>query len=243
MTPIYAVGDIHGQRAMLDTALERIEQDGGSDARVVFLGDYVDRGPDSKGVIDVLSAGLDDGRNWVCLKGNHDRMFEWFMQDEPRHDPHLLVGYHWFHERIGGIETMASYGVTWSEHTRLQAVHANAQDAVPPEHLSFLQNLHTSHEEAGHLFVHAGLRPGIPLHDQTEEDFLWIRGEFHDAPTNFPFLVVHGHTPVERATHYGTRVNLDTGAGYGNPLTIACFEGDACFTLTSDGRQRLAPVG
>jgi len=110
--PIYAIGDIHGQLALLKDVLDRIERDGGPEARIVFLGDYVDRGPDSCGVIDLLSRGLANGRDWICLKGNHDHLFEWFIAPPvPRQDPHLLIGYHWFHERIGGIETAASYGI------------------------------------------------------------------------------------------------------------------------------------
>jgi serine/threonine protein phosphatase 1 len=238
---IYAVGDIHGQLGMLELALARIEADGGADARVVFLGDYVDRGPDSAGVIDRLVKGIEAGRDWICLKGNHDRMFEWFMLPEPRHDPHLLIGYHWFHEKIGGIETMGSYGVSWPELTRLYKVRALAQEAVPQSHVDFLQNLKTYHKEDGLLFVHAGIRPGVPLDKQTEEDLLWIRKEFHIEPIKHPWLIVHGHTPVKSATHYGNRVNLDSGAGYGKPLSVAVFEQDACFLLTSEGREPLLP--
>ena len=98
---IYAVGDIHGQREMLDAALKRIDNDGGGDARIVFLGDYVDRGPDSAGVIGRLADGLAGGRNWVCLKGNHDRLFEWFVAPpKPRNDPHLIIGYDWTHPAL-----------------------------------------------------------------------------------------------------------------------------------------------
>ena len=93
--PIYAIGDIHGQLAMLENALLRIEADGGPDARIVFLGDYCDRGPDSHGVIDRLARGQAEGRNWVCIKGNHDRMFSMFLEDHPRTDDRLLVLSRW----------------------------------------------------------------------------------------------------------------------------------------------------
>ena len=108
---IYAIGDIHGQLAMLEDALRRIEADGGPDARIVFLGDYTDRGPNSRGVIERLAQGKAEARNWVFLMGNHDRMFSMFLADYPRNDDRLLVGYHWLHPRIGGIETLASYGI------------------------------------------------------------------------------------------------------------------------------------
>ena len=238
---IYAVGDIHGQLDMLDSALARIEQDGGPDAKIVFLGDYTDRGPDSKGVIERLLQGKDEGRNWVLLKGNHDRMFEWFMQDPPRHDHHMLVGYHWLHDRLGGLDTLASYGVTFPERTRLKDVHDMAREAVPDTHVEFLRSLVLTHETDDLFFAHAGIRPGVPLADQDEEDLVWIRKSFHKAVAPHPKLIVHGHTPVEQATHYGNRINLDSGAGYGHPLSAAVFEGSACFLLTDEGRQSLGP--
>ena len=169
-SPIYAVGDIHGQSAMLDRALELIEADGGPDAQIVFVGDYTDRGQDSIGVLDRLIEGQANGRPWITLKGNHDRMFEWFMQDTPRHDPHMLVGYHWFHERIGGIETMASYGVFLPDRIRLEDLHAMAKDLVPQEHVDFLRNLRLSYQTDELFFVHAGIRPGVALGDQSEND-------------------------------------------------------------------------
>lgn len=239
--PIYAVGDIHGQLGMLEDALARIDADGGANAQVVFLGDYVDRGPDSKGVIDTLIAGRDAGRNWVTLKGNHDRMFQWFMEDIPRHDPYMLIGLHWFHDRIGGVQTLASYGVTFDPDTRLKDVHARSKQAVPQSHVSFLNALPVMHQSGDLLFVHAGIRPGVPLADQAEEDLIWIRQSFHNYTGPHPKLVVHGHTPVDHATHYGNRVNLDTGAGYNFPLSAAVFEGTDCWLLTETGRVPLRP--
>lgn len=239
--PIYAVGDIHGQLGMLDDALARIEADGGAGAQVVFLGDYVDRGPDSAGVIARLADGIDAGRDWVCLLGNHDRMFRWFMADPPRTDPYLMVGWDWFHPRLGGADTLASYGARPMENERVFRLHRRARAAVPERHLAFLDGLQTRHERDGVLFVHAGIRPGVPLEAQTEEDLIWIRDEFHDHAGPYPWLVVHGHTPVAQATHYGNRINLDTGAGYGNPLSVAVFEGRDAFLLTPQGRVALVP--
>lgn len=239
--PIYAIGDIHGQNAMLHDALALVERDGGRDATLVFLGDYVDRGPDSRGVLDTLLTGLAAGRNWVCLKGNHDRMFEWYLETPPRHDPHLLVGYHWFHDRIGGRETAASYGSLDPERRRMTEVAAEMRSLVPPAHTDFLRGLPLIHHAGDLAFVHAGIRPGIPLHAQEEMDLLWIRQEFHADPSPHPALIVHGHTPVAEATHYGNRVNLDTGAGYGQPLSVAVFEAGEVWRLTDKGRQRLTP--
>ncbi|MEL0436551.1 metallophosphoesterase family protein [Phycobacter sp. K97] len=240
--PIYAIGDIHGQREMLEEALDLIAADGGPEARVVFLGDYVDRGPDCRGVLDLLIDGQAAGKNWTCLMGNHDRMFSMFMEDYPRNDARLLVGYHWLHDKIGGVETLASYGVGVPEGARIHEVHAEARAAVPEHHRAFLEGLPSHCEEEALLFVHAGIRPGVPLSQQSEDDKIWIRQEFLNDPRQHPWLVVHGHTHVPAAEHRGNRVNLDSGAGFGRPLTAAVFEGGRCWKLTPGERKRLRPA-
>lgn len=239
--PIYAIGDLHGQTAEMDRALALIEQDGGPDAQIVFLGDYVDRGPDSRGVLDRLIVGRDAGRNWVTLLGNHDRMFAWFLEDVPRHDPHLLVGYHWLHDRLGGTETLKSYGVEFEDRTRLEDVHRAARAAVPLAHRIFLRDLSLMHQTRDLAFVHAGIRPSVPLGEQAENDLVWIRQTFHSCETSHPKLIVHGHTVVDHPTHYGNRVNLDSGAGYGRETGVAVFEGRSCWLLTDKGRTQLRP--
>ncbi len=238
---IYAIGDIHGQLGMLETALARIEVDGGSDAPVVFLGDYTDRGPDSRGVIDLLIKGMAEGRNWIPILGNHDRMFSMFMEDFPRTDPQLAVGLSWLHKRIGGLQTLASYGVEISEPLLTHIVHGQARENVPQSHLDFLASLPSHHEVDELLFVHAGIRPGIALADQTEDDKIWIRQEFLQYPAPHSHLVVHGHTPEKQAVHMGNRINLDSGAGYGQPLSTAVFEGTTVWNLTVMGRKPLVP--
>ncbi len=238
---IYAIGDIHGQLEMLENALHLIEQDGGRDARIVFLGDYVDRGPDCRGVLDLLVAGQKAGRNWVFLLGHHDRMFARFMHDGSTAEAKLRIGEHWLHARLGGTETLASYGVTYTEEERVYKILDRARAAVPSDHVDFLNRLVTYHHQDEVLFVHAGIRPGVSLADQTEEDLIWIRGEFLDDPRPHPWLVVHGHTPAEQAEHRGNRINLDGGAGMGRPLVPAVFEGRDCWLLTNDGRVPLIP--
>ena len=238
--PIYAIGDIHGQKAELDRVLALIEADGGPDAHVVFLGDYADRGPDSRGVLNALVAGQDAGRNWTFLKGNHDRMFEWFMGRPMLHDPYMMVELYWLHPRLGGDTTLASYGVDAGPRRREKDVQDDARAAIPSTHISFLKQLKLSHIVGDLMFVHAGIRPNVPLDKQEEEDLLWIRGEFHDHTDPHPKVIVHGHTPIDTAKHYGNRVNLDTGAGYGAPLTAAVFEGTDAWLLTETGRVALA---
>ncbi len=241
--PIYAIGDIHGQLHMLEDALARIEKDGGHDAQVVFIGDYTDRGAHSREVLDLLVKGQSEGRNWTFLRGNHDQMCAMFLEDYPRNDARLLVGYHWLHPRIGGVETLNSYGVKVSEGDRIYQVHAQAKAAVPQAHIDFLAGLLPYYLRNNVLFVHAGIQPGIPLHRQDPDDLIWIRDEFLDCPDPHPWLVVHGHTHVANPEHHGNRVNIDTGAGYGKPLTVAVFEGSKCWLLHDEGRKPLTYIG
>ena len=240
--PVYAIGDIHGQLAELHRVMNLIEQDGGKDAKIVFLGDYTDRGPDSRCVIDLLIEGKNSGRNWTFIKGNHDHMFELFMQSPPQHDPYLVTERYWLHPRLGGNTTLASYGVTSAPRARLIDTHTEALAAVPETHVDFLKSLVLFHEHEDLFLCHAGIRPEVPLDAQALEDLIWIRQEFHDYTDPHPKLIVHGHTPVDEATHYGNRVNLDSGQGSGKPLTAAVFEGGKVWALSADGRKELNPA-
>ncbi len=241
MTPIYSIGDIHGQLDMLKQALARIEHDGGRDAQIVFLGDLVDRGPDSAGVIALLEKGAAAGRNWTILRGNHDRMFSYFLEGLPRPDPQILLGMDWFSKRIGGRSTLASYGIETDEASRYYQIHTLARQAIPAAHVEFMASLPAYHEHGELLFVHAGIRPCVPLQEQTEDDLCWIRQTFLQYRDPHPWLVVHGHTPGSEPVHFGNRVNLDAGAGYGRPLTTAVFEGRDVWTLQDKGRVPLLP--
>ena len=238
---IYVIGDIHGQLEKLEDAIGKIECDGGSGERVVFLGDYVDRGPDSRGVIDYLMRGIASGENWVCITGNHDEMFSMFMEEQPRTPERISSHYHWLHDIIGGKETLGSYGVSLDDIDGKPDFHTEARALVPRTHIDFIDSLPYSHQQGDLLFVHAGIRPGVPVEQQEDEDLLWIRQEFLQDTRTHPMLVVHGHTPVNVATNYGNRVNLDTGAGYGNQLTTAVFEGTDCWVLTDSGRLAMLP--
>ncbi len=244
--PIYAIGDIHGHRDKLEQVHALIADDrareGLADAKVVHVGDLCDRGPDTRGVIDFLMAGQARGEPWLVLKGNHDRMMEMFLEDYPRQDSYLMMGWDWFHEGIGGIETLTSYGIEPGEKERIFEFHARARDAVPEAHRAFVAGLLTSFETDEQIFVHAGIRPGIPLAEQSETDLLWIRHEFHDDKRDHGKLVVHGHTPIKAVIHYGNRVNLDTGAGYGKAVSAVVIEGRDVWLLTDQGRVRIAPT-
>lgn len=241
----YAIGDIHGHLDKLQALHQLIATDRAAcddqEAPIVHIGDLVDRGPDSKGVVNWLMRGVAKGENWVVLKGNHDRMFRGFMDDPDYHDPRLRRDLDWLHERLGGADTLKSYGVTGAGERLLHDLHADASVAMPESHLQFLEGLQTYFLRGDCLFVHAGVRPGVDLHEQTEDDLLWIRDDFLNDTRDHGALVVHGHTPIEAVTHYGNRLNIDTGAGYGRAMAAVVIEGTDAFLLTDKGRLPVRP--
>lgn len=239
----YAIGDIHGQLSLLKSAHELIARDMeryGS-APVIHLGDLEDRGPASAGVIDYLMQGQQRGEDWLVLKGNHDRLFTRFMQDPWWTDPFLSQPLNWLHPRVGGAETMRSYGVQKAADRPVEAVHRDALAAVDPAHLAWLEALPLSHQRGEVFFVHAGIRPGIALADQAEDDLLWIRKAFLEDSSDHGRLIVHGHTAIETPAHFGNRVNIDSSAGYGGPVSAIVIEGSDVSELTPEGRRPLLP--
>jgi len=203
----YAIGDIHGRLDLLDKAQGAIAAHAGKAARqVICLGDYVDRGPDSKGVIETLMERA-AAASWICLKGNHEDM----MIEALRGRGGLR---HWMFN--GGGETLQSYG---------------GAAGVPAAHLDWLEALPLFHRDAHRLFVHAGVAPGVALEDQDPEAFLWIRDAFLAAPAEtLPRHVVHGHTPqwrgkpdLARPELLAHRTNLDTGAVWTGILSVGVF--------------------
>ena len=243
---IYAIGDIHGQLEMLRDIHALIATDraanGDTAAEVVHVGDLTDRGPQSRGVIGYLIEGIARGEPWVVLKGNHDRMFEGFLGDPDYHDPGLRADLYWTHPRLGGDTTLASYDVPGAGERMLFDLHDDAIRNVPESHRAFLRTLPVMHRAPGVVLVHAGIRPGVAFEDQTENDLLWIRTGFLDDPRDHGALVVHGHTPVETVTHYGNRLNIDTGAGYGRALSAVVIEAGVVWQLTPAGRVPVAPA-
>lgn len=216
---IYAIGDVHGRADMLDELLYDIEKDAGSldAAQLIFLGDYVDRGDDSRGVIERLIKLQSEHDDAVFLKGNHEELLLDFLE-EPEDLGHWLD---W-----GGEETLESYGIS----TVGQPKPTLAEQwfaLAPKSHFEFLNSLKIHHIEGDFLFVHAGLRPGAPLDDQTEADMLWIRKRFHNASADErpDYVVVHGHTPTNKPVDAGWRIGVDTGAVYGGLLTAVVLEG------------------
>ncbi|MGB4826814.1 MAG: metallophosphoesterase [Paracoccaceae bacterium] len=239
----YAIGDIHGHIGLLRHVHDLIADDMArhGPAPVVHVGDLVDRGPDSRGVIDHLMRGIAEGCDWVVLKGNHDRMFSRFLDDPHDPEPGLRSDLSWLHPRLGGAETLASYGVRAAGDRPVEPVHRDAVAAVPQAHRDFLHARPAWHQIGEVLFVHAGIRPGIAIEDQTETDLVWIRGPFLIEAVSFGPLVVHGHTAIDAPTHYGNRVNIDSSAAYGGPLSAIVIEGREVFHLTVRGRVGLHP--
>ncbi len=238
----YAIGDIHGQLSRLRAAHERIARDrevtGDGAAPVVHLGDLVDRGPDSRGVIDFLLEGIAGGAPWIALRGNHDKLF---LDALARAGDPTEADLMWLDPRFGGRATLASYGVKTGGLRGRRTILEEARAAVPAPHRGFLETLKPLHASLDLLFVHAGIRPGVPVTLQDPEDLMWIREPFLLDPRDHGPLVVHGHTVCEVPEHRGNRVNLDTGAGYGRALTAAVFEGREAWVLGEDGRERLVP--
>lgn len=235
----YAIGDIHGQFELLKQAHDLIARDAArfGPAPVIHLGDLVDRGPNSKGVITFLRRGIAGGEDWVVLQGNHERMMAGFIDNPHAIAPRQSVN--WLHPRIGGGASLASYGIKNPSDRPIAPVHAEALLAIPPEDISFIKSLPLVHQIGGLFFVHAGIRPNIALSDQSPDDLLWIREPFLSDPSDHDVLVIHGHTALPEPCHYGNRVNLDSSAGYGGALSVVIFECQEVFRLTQLGRQRL----
>lgn len=241
----YAIGDIHGHLDLLCVAHDLIAADAARNgaAPVVHVGDLVDRGPNSAGVIALLRAGIEAGRDWIVLKGNHDRMFTTFLADPTAQDPGLRADLSWLHPRLGGAATLHSYGVRSAGDRPVATVHADAIAAVPAAHVAFLNRCPAMYRRGDALFVHAGIRPFVALDQQTETDLVWIREPFLSEPASHGPLVVHGHTALAAATHYGNRLNIDSSAAYGGPVSAVVIEGRKAWLLTEDGRFALNPQG
>jgi serine/threonine protein phosphatase 1 len=239
----YAIGDIHGHIELLREVHAWIEADMAvhGAAPVVHIGDLVDRGPDCRGVVEYLRAGVAEGREWVVLKGNHDRLFTGFLNDPKWHDPAMRLELSYLHPNIGGAATLASYGVKNAADRPLAPVHAEAVAAVPQAHRDFLQSCPTWFRRGEVVYVHAGIRPGIPMDQQIEDDLVWIRKGFLEDTRDHGALIVHGHTALEAPHHFGNRVDIDSSAAYGGPLTAVVLEGRAVFNLTAEGRIPLLP--
>ena len=235
---VYAIGDIHGRCDLLCRMIERIEADEAgrdvADTTVIMLGDLVDRGPDSAGVIA-------RAREWATrrkvrlLAGNHEEMFLGSF----RHEDTLR---HFL--RHGGKETLLSYPIDPEAYTRatLEELCLMMQTAVPAEDVAFMEAMEDRIQIGDYVFVHAGIRPGISLEDQKVSDLRWIRGEFIESQEARTFAVVHGHTIVDDPHVSPLRIGLDTGAFASGQLTAIGLEGTSRWIITVQGEPSPTPV-
>lgn len=225
---LVAIGDIHGHLDLLERLLRLVAEDcchhPTRRLRLIFLGDFIDRGPRSAQTIDRLMAGPPPsgplaGAEWITLRGNHEELFRQFLDGE-------AVGRLW--SRSGGLETAQSYlGRDWDPDLAadLDRLRRILIPAVPTAHRDFLDRLDLLHRAGDYAFAHAGIRPGIPLDRQLGDDLMWIRGDFlHDGRPH-PAMVVHGHTISAEPQVLSNRIGIDTGAYRTGRLTALVLDG------------------
>jgi serine/threonine protein phosphatase 1 len=219
----YAVGDIHGRLDLLDHLLARIEADiarrAPSRNHVVFLGDLIDRGPQSREVVERLLGWAPDRIEPVFLCGNHEEVLLRILAGEP------AVLADWL--RFGGAECLRSYGLPPARLRGLNEADAIAavRDAIPDAHRDFLASFADTFRFGDYLFVHAGIRPGLGLAAQEQKDLRWIRQPFLEDASDHGFVVVHGHTISEGVDERANRIGIDTGAYHSGVLTAVAVEG------------------
>jgi serine/threonine protein phosphatase 1 len=252
---VYAIGDVHGRADLLAKILAAIHDDvAACSARrrvLVFLGDYLNRGPESRAVVELaIDPGL-PGFEVVRLKGNNEDLLVRFLEGD------LAAGAHWLD--YGGLDTLASYGIPLSrfrsrdpsvlealrqrsdslpdygvavasEHAPapsvLEKLRFDLADRLPARHLSFFRSLQVAHREDGYYFVHAGILPGVPMDEQTDRDRMWIRDRFLESTLDHGVVVVHGHTVTPEPVIRANRIGIDTGAWRTGVLTCLVLEGD-----------------
>jgi len=234
----YAVGDIHGRLDLLDELLGKIERDVRASKRgratVVFLGDLIDRGPQSAGVIERLRTYRNESLRTVFLLGNHEEVLLRILDGEAS----LLSDW----RRFGGSETLMSYGVDPAGLDSLdaQAALAAVRQGIPPAHVEFLRSFADTCRFGDYLFVHAGIRPGVELERQKQSDLRWIRAPFLADETDHGFIVVHGHTISKAVEERSNRIGIDTGAYRTGVLTALVIDGSQRRLLTTAAGDSLS---
>lgn len=228
---VYAIGDIHGRLDLLSELVDAIDRDdaarGAGRTTRIFLGDFVDRGPDSRGVIEFLLRYAGNGNECVFLSGNHDDTF--LRAASGDYQAASLL------HRMGGRETAMSYAITPEEYAagNFADLAALFAERVPTEHLAFLHALRMWHRVGDFVFVHAGIRPGKPMEEQGVADLHWIRGGFLDHDGCHGMIVVHGHTISDEVEICSNRIGIDTGAYRSGRLTALGLEGATRWILST----------
>lgn len=221
---VYAIGDVHGRADLLTELHKSIQNDAADyDGRrvVVHLGDYVDRGTNPNGVIDLLLGDPLPGFEVINLAGNHEEFLLKFLEDPSIGTPWLANG---------GDATIYAYGIslprTGEQDERLRQVQSALRARLPAEHVSFLKGLTPFHIEGDFAFVHAGIRPGTPVDQQATEDLYWIREDFLSSRAEHSHIIVHGHTITRDPEERANRIGIDTGAYFSGKLTALVLDGD-----------------
>jgi serine/threonine protein phosphatase 1 len=228
---LYAVGDIHGRRDLLDRLIDRINQDdaarGAAQTQIIFLGDLIDRGSDSRGVVERLIAFGASSDQVRFLSGNHEEILIRAWGGDKR-----ATG---LFNRVGGRETMLSYGMTEDEYDALDLAELAARiaDYVPRAHIDFLESFDDYIEAGDYLFVHAGIRPGLLIAEQETSDLRWIRKEFTEYDGSHSHMIIHGHSITEDVDAQPNRIGIDTGAFASGKLTAIGIEDDQRWFLST----------
>ncbi|MCF6198685.1 MAG: serine/threonine protein phosphatase [Hyphomicrobiaceae bacterium] len=236
-TRIYAIGDIHGCADHLETLLDQITKndrllDKVKNKKLVFLGDYIDRGPASKKVLDTLLHDLPKDYEAIFLKGNHELMLIEALENSQAAE---------FWLRNGGRETISSYNVELTTHRKPNAsakLIKAFKKRLPAQHLKFFKELQLSFQFGDYFFVHAGIHPDRPLDKQQEQDMLWIRDRFLFSEKNFGKIIIHGHTPSKDVDEADNQIGIDTAAVYGGCLTALMLENGKRQYLHSKSRPK-----
>lgn len=232
---IYAIGDIHGclddLKSVHDAIGEDLERNPTENWKMIHVGDYIDRGPESRQVIDYLihCCTIDD--RVVCLLGNHDLMFRRAVLGDKR------LTEIWM--RNGGETTLESYGLSLSDFARRRSDGTGFDDVIPPAHMDFIDSLEMSVKLGDYFFVHAGIDPDQSLDQQDADSMLWIRDRFIADHREYEAVIVHGHTPSRRTDVRSNRIGIDTGAVFGGDLTCLVLEGQMKARVVASGRAPL----
>lgn len=228
---VYAVGDVHGRLDLFMAMLQRIGDDLAERPsplfQIIFLGDLIDRGPQSARVVESAMTLARGTSRLRFLKGNHEEMLL------RAHDGDAQVAQRYY--SVGGRETLASYGLEDRAGDAMSGEELVAwmQAAIPAEHIAFLSRFEDMIQSGDYVFVHAGIKPGVPLHAQQVSDLRWIRGEFLRADRPYPGVVVHGHSITDALDEQPHRIGVDTGAYRSGRLTAIAIEGEARWSLTA----------
>ncbi len=219
---VYAIGDVHGRNDLLKKLLDKIIKDDGerdsAESEIIFLGDLVDRGPDSAGVIDTAMQAKETFGNVRFLMGNHEEVYLAAAAGDEKSVR--------FFNRIGGRETILSYEITMKEYMELDMpqLARRIPELFPRKHIDFIAGFEDQITIGDYAFVHAGVRPGVPLSEQRQKDLRWIREEFLSAQEAYEKIIVYGHTINDDVVETGTRIGIDTGAYYSEKLTALALQ-------------------